>query len=66
MTPVLRSFAEHQPMTPIIDTMRSLLTAGTAGPDMGAAVGWAVGILVVFSVSSLRLYRRRTVVQVAQ
>ena len=38
MTPVLRSFAEHQPMTPIIDTMRSLLTDGTPGPDFAAAV----------------------------
>src|SRR4029450_5761567 len=26
MTPVVRSFAENQPMTPIIETMRSLLT----------------------------------------
>ena len=53
-------------MTPIIETMRSLLTDGTAGPDIGAALGWAVGILVVFYLASLRLYRRRAVVQVAQ
>ena len=32
MTPLLRGFAENQPMTPIIETMRSLLTEGTAGP----------------------------------
>ena len=37
MTPVLRGFAEHQPMTPIIETMRSLLTDGTTGPDLWAA-----------------------------
>ena len=65
MTPVLRSFAEHQPMTPIIATMRSLLTDGTPGPDFAAAVLWAVGILVVFYVASLRIYRRRAPVQVA-
>ena len=65
MTPVLRSVAEHQPMTPIIATMRSLLTDGTPGPDFAAAVLWAVGILVVFYVASLRIYRRRAPVQVA-
>jgi len=31
MTPILRGFAENQPFTPIIETMRSLLTTGTAG-----------------------------------
>ncbi len=58
MTPALRSFAEHQPMTPIIESMRSLLTDGTPGPDIWAAVAWAAGILAVFSWASLRIYRR--------
>jgi len=65
MTPVLRGFAEHQPMTPIIETMRSLLTEGTTGSDIWAALAWATGILVVFSTLSLRLYRRSTPVQAA-
>src|SRR5262245_29122941 len=47
MTPALRGFAEHQPMTPIIETMRSLLTDGTPGHDLAAALAWAAGILVV-------------------
>ena len=29
-------FADNQPMTPIIETMRSLLAEGTAGPKLGA------------------------------
>ena len=33
MTPLLRGFAENQPMTPIVETMRSLLITGTAGPE---------------------------------
>ena len=65
MTPALRSFAEHQPMTPIIETMRSLLTDGTPGPDIWAVLAWAGGILVVSYVASLRTYRRRAPVQVA-
>jgi len=52
-------------MTPIIATIRSLLTDGTPGPDFAAAVLWAVGILVVFYVASLRIYRHRPPVQVA-
>src|SRR5690349_10635015 len=47
MTPLLRGFAEHQPMTPIVETMRSLLTDGTPGPRLGAALAWAGGLLVV-------------------
>jgi ABC-2 type transport system permease protein len=66
MKPWLRGFAENQPMTPIIETMRSLLTEGTAGPDIWAAVAWAAGILVVSYTLALRVYRRRAPVQAAQ
>ena len=65
MTPVLRGFAEHQPLTPIIETMRSLLTNGTPGSDIWAALAWAAGILVVFAAASLRIYRRSAPVQTA-
>jgi ABC-2 type transport system permease protein len=66
MTPLLRGFAENQPMTPIIETMRSLLTEGTPGPDMWAAVTWSAGILVVSYTLALRMYRRRAPVPAAQ
>jgi ABC-2 type transport system permease protein len=66
MTPLLRGFAENQPMTPIIQTMRSLLTDGVPGPDAWVAVGWAVGILVVSYTLALGVYRRRAPVPVAQ
>jgi ABC-2 type transport system permease protein len=65
ITPWLRGFAENQPMTPIIETMRSLLTTGTTGPDLWAALAWSVGILAVSYTLALRVYRRRTPVQVA-
>ena len=66
MTPVLRGFAEHQPLTPIIETMRSLLTDGTAGADIWAALAWAAGILVVSYTLALSVYRRGTPVAAAQ
>ena len=58
MTPWLRGFAENQPMTPIIETMRSLLTEGTPGPDIWVALAWAAGILVVSYTLALVAYRR--------
>lgn len=62
MTPFLRGIAEHQPLTPIVETMRSLLTNGTVGDSAWAALGWTISILVVFYLASLLLYRRRTMV----
>ena len=66
MTPLLRGFAENQPMTPIIETMRSLLTEGTPGPDVWAAVAWCLGILVVSYTLALRVYRHSAPVPAAQ
>jgi ABC-2 type transport system permease protein len=66
MTPWLRGFAENQPMTPIIETMRSLLTEGTPGPDIWVALAWAAGLLVVSYTLSVAMYRHRAPVQTAQ
>lgn len=62
MTPWLRAFSDHQPMTPIVDTMRSLLTNGTVGSSAWAAVAWSAGILVVSYVLALSMYQRKTAV----
>ncbi len=56
----MRGFAEHQPMTPIIETMRSLLIDGRAGSDIGAAFAWSAGILIVSYSLALAIYRRST------
>jgi hypothetical protein len=45
--------------------MRSLLTTGTTGPDLWAALAWATGILAVSYTLALGTYRRRTPVQAA-
>jgi ABC-2 type transport system permease protein len=60
MTPVLRGFAENQPFTPIIETMRSLLTSGTAGDKMWLALAWSVGILVLMYALSIRAYKKKS------
>lgn len=61
MTPALRWFAENQPMTPIIETMRSLLTNGTAGDAAMIAVGWCIGLLIISYVLALRAYKNKTI-----
>ena len=66
MTPALRTFADDQPMTPIVETMRSLLTAGTPGPDIWVALAWVAGILVVAYMLALGVYRRSGPVPAAQ
>lgn len=54
----IRGFAEHQPMTPIIDTLRGLLI-GTSTTSWDAAVLWTLAILAVsFGVSALLLRLR--------
>lgn len=61
MVPALRWFAENQPMTPIIETMRSLLTDGTISSSAGIAVAWCIGLLVVSYTLALRVYKTKTV-----
>src|SRR4051794_5905718 len=36
----LRIFAENQPFTPMIDTLRALVTGAEAGADLWLAIGW--------------------------
>lgn len=61
----LRVFADHQPVTVMVNAMRGLilgegaLPAGsTVGGAIAAAVVWNIAILVVFFPLSVRLYRR--------
>lgn len=58
---LLRVFAEHQPMTPIIETMRSLLGHGNAGPNAWIAVSWCVGLLAAAYFAALRIYKNKTI-----
>jgi ABC-2 type transport system permease protein len=60
MHPAVRAFAENQPMTPIIETMRSLLTNGTAGESAWLAVAWCAGLLVVSYFFAIRIYKNKT------
>lgn len=47
MGPGVRQFAEYQPFTPIIETMRGLLNGAPETGDAIAAIAWCVGIALV-------------------
>jgi ABC-2 type transport system permease protein len=55
----VRWFAEHQPVTPIVNTIRDLFAVRPVGSEGWLAVGWCVGLLVVAYVLAMRTYRRR-------
>ena len=55
-------FAEHQPFTPITDTLRALLDGGDAGGSGAAAVVWCVVLTVAGYTWARYLYDRRPAV----
>jgi ABC-2 type transport system permease protein len=52
-------FAQHQPVTPIVESIRTLLGGGTVGAEIWVALAWCVGVLAAAYVASLLVYRRR-------
>ena len=55
----VRAFAEHQPVTAIVNTMRDLFTSQPVGSDIWIALAWCAGILVVAYCLANAMYRRR-------
>src|SRR5689334_753109 len=55
----VRVFAENQPVTSIVDTIRDLLTRQPAGTSIWTALAWCLGILVVACALATMAYRRR-------
>jgi ABC-2 type transport system permease protein len=54
----LATFAEYQPFTPMIETLRGLLLGTPIGNSGVLAVGWSIAILVVGYVWAMRRYNR--------
>ena len=52
-------FAEHQPVTSIVDTIRALFAQEPVGGDIWVALAWLVGILVLAYGFATVIYRRR-------
>ncbi|MFJ4966211.1 ABC transporter permease [Streptomyces sp. NPDC088729] len=55
----VRWFAEHQPVTSIVNTIRDLFAQRPVGDDIWTALAWCAGILVVAYVFAMAAYRRK-------
>jgi ABC-2 type transport system permease protein len=61
MPPVVRQFAEYQPFTPVIETVRGLLTGAPIGHNGIIAIIWCVAItLVGYTWARAGINRNRT------
>jgi len=54
----LQKFAEVNPFTTVVDAARALFLDTPAGNDVWGAFAWSIGLILVFSVLSVRRYRR--------
>ena len=59
MSGPVRWFAEHQPVTSIVNTLRNLCAERALGNDVWTALAWCVGLLAVAYALGVRTYRRR-------
>jgi ABC-2 type transport system permease protein len=55
----VRAFAEHQPVTSIVNAIRDLLTRQPVGTGIWIALAWCAGILVAACIVASIAYRRR-------
>lgn len=55
----IRGFAEHQPMTPLIDALRSLLIGTPMGNSLQLSLIWFGSITVVSTIAALIIYRAK-------
>ena len=56
----VRAFAENQPVTSIVNTIRALFEQRPVGGEIWVALAWGVGILLVASALAMVAYRRKT------
>jgi ABC-2 type transport system permease protein/oleandomycin transport system permease protein len=54
----LQAFANNQPVTYVIDTMRALALGGAIQADLLKSVAWLAGIFIVFAPLAVRAYKR--------
>ncbi len=55
----VRAFAQHQPVTSIVNTIRALFADQAVGGDLWIALAWCIGLLVIAFGFAMVVYRRR-------
>lgn len=56
----VRAFAENQPVTPIVNTIRDLFGQQPAGGEIWIALAWCVGLLLIAYALAMVAYRGKT------
>jgi ABC-2 type transport system permease protein/oleandomycin transport system permease protein len=54
----LQAFANNQPVTYVVDTMRALALGGPVAANLWKSLAWLAGIFIVFLPLAVRAYRR--------
>jgi ABC-2 type transport system permease protein len=60
MPSVVRLFAENQPVTSIVESIRALLYGQPVGNHIWVALAWCIGILLVAYIFAMQAYKKRT------
>lgn len=55
----VRAFAENQPVTSIVNTIRDLFAQQPVGSDIWVAVAWCIGILLAAIAGAVVIYRKK-------
>jgi ABC-2 type transport system permease protein len=55
----VRAFADHQPVTAIVNTIRDLITRQPVSTDIWITLAWCVGILIVAYALAMATYHRK-------
>jgi ABC-2 type transport system permease protein len=55
----VRAFAENQPVTSIVESIRALFSGQPVGNDKWVALAWCVGIMLVAYLFAMRTYKKR-------
>lgn len=59
MPTAVRAFAENQPLTPIIESLRALLLDQPIGNNLWIAIAWCIGILIFSYLLAVRIYKAK-------
>lgn len=59
MPKVIRVFAENQPVTSIVNTIRALLYGGTVSNDIWIALSWCLGIMFIAYFFASKEFKRK-------
>ncbi len=59
MPAAVRAFAENQPVSAIVETVRALMNSEPVGNGIWVALAWCVGIMAVAWFFAMRVYKRQ-------